>query len=232
MRPEVRGSDLRRVLEDDGREVVLELSGSSLVETTPSRRKSTTLASPLHALVAMHRRALALVASGMVEDVGRSRGVIELFGLTLELPLGRSDVERRLGEHLASRGAPALPEAVVLLFLEWPVGYRFAALYEAHPRDRHARRAVAEAVAALAPGATCSELFRVASLQRNEAALGPALAHLPSVRSFDTWMDVLELCDDVGDRRHVARLRALSRGRVPADARDSVRELARELAKR
>jgi hypothetical protein len=225
---------VHRVLEDEGREVVLEVAGSSLSETTPSRTKRSEHRTPLRALVAMHRRASALGHAGMIDDVARSTGELTVLDVRIELPLGRSEVELRLGEHLAARGTAGLPDAVPLLFLEWPVGYRFASLFEAHPRDRAARSAVATAVAELEPPevAACGELLRVALVQRNVAALAPALALLPSVRSFDTWMDVLELCDDVGDRRHAATLRALAKGRVPKDARDSLGELARDLGRR
>lgn len=228
----------RRVLRDEVREVVLVVDGRTITETTARASRSCEHARPLGALVALHRRATALTRAGMFEDTAASSGRITLgdvgLGATFELPLGRAEVERRLGDALAEAGAPALPFATPLLLLDWPVGYRFAALFEARPRDRAARAAVAAAIAALddrdLPAA--GELLRIALVQRNAAALGAALALLPRARSFDLWMDVLELAHDIGGHAHAERLRALGRGRVPRDAREPLRELVRELSRR
>ena len=229
---------VRRVLFGDDREVVLAIEGASLEERTPRRTRTVAYPGALEALVALDRRAHALCVAGMIEDPARAHGAVilppPLESVSIELPLGRPDVERRLGEALADLGPRALPHVAPLLRLSWPVGYRFASLFEARPRDRGGRDAVARAIAAHAPGdaAAAGELMRVALLQRNAAALAPALALLSHVRSFDSWMDVLELVDDVGDRRHLPALRALGRGRVPADAREPLRELTHEIQRR
>lgn len=229
---------IRRVLHDEGRQVELCIEGARLTERTPLRTRALEHPGALEALVALHRRIHALSLAGMVEDPLLARGVVALSppleSISIELPLGRAELERRLGEALTGLGAQALAHAAPLLLLSWPVGYRFAALFEARPRDRGGRDAVARAIAAHPPSdaAAAAELLRVALVQRNAAALAPALALLPAVRSFDSWMDVLELADDVGDRRHVPMLRALARGRVPADAREPLGELTREIQRR
>lgn len=229
---------VRRVLYEGDREVTLTVRGAYLEQASPSGVRSVEHDSPLAALVALHRSANTLSLRGMLEDGARACGAVVLppafAAVSIELPLSRPEVERRLGDALARFGAPALAHAVPLLLLGWPVAYRFAALFEVSPRDANAHRAVARAIARLDPGdiPSAGELFRIALVQRNTVALGPALALLPRVRSFDSWMDVLELADDVGDQRHLPALRALGHGRVPSDARQPLRELTREIARR
>lgn len=144
--------------------------------------------------------------------------------------------EGLIGEALAAldpgdaSNATVLFDAAPLLLVQWPVGYRFAAIFE-RP-STVGTSAIAEIAHTLAADPTAKlpmELTRVCAQTTNAEALPALLALVERGAPFDGWMDVIDLCAEVGDPQHAPTLKRLAKGRVALDIRQALLAVAREL---
>lgn len=144
-------------------------------------------------------------------------------------------VEQQLGEALLARepDVATLALAAPLVLLEWPVGFRFGEVFEAH-RGASSDAALADVARALESQKTAKlpkELARVCAVTENAQAIAPLLSLLARGASFDGWMDVIDLCAAVGDPVHAPTLKRLAKGRVAADVRDALLAVARQISR-
>jgi len=150
------------------------------------------------------------------------------------------EVEARLGRALVALD-PASPDTDALLLasgplvlLEWPVGFRFAEIFEARLDLPIAGRAITEVALELSrhKARLPAELARLAAVQQNAAALPSLLRLAEQGASVDGWFDLCELASEVGTRGEAAALERLSRNKVPSDVRDALLAIAKDLKQR
>lgn len=149
------------------------------------------------------------------------------------------EVEAQLGRALVALDPGPDTDALLLaagplLLLEWPVGFRFAEIFESRPGVAAASRAVTEVALELSrkKARLPAELARVAAVQNNAAALPPLLRLAEQGASVDGWFDLCELASEVGTRGDAAALERLSRSKVPSDVRDALLAIAKDLKQR
>ncbi len=145
-------------------------------------------------------------------------------------------VEARIGAALLAldpndaANAQLLTDAAPLLLVQWPVGFRFAAIFE-RPSEV-TERAIADIAQHLARDPRSKlpmELTRVCAQTVNADALPALLTLVERGAPFDGWMDVIDLCAEVGDPQHAPTLKRLAKGRVALDVRQALLSVAREL---
>lgn len=144
--------------------------------------------------------------------------------------------EARIGEGLLAldpedpANATLLVDAAPLLLVQWPVGFRFASIFERpSAATEQALAAIAKRLADDRAAKLPMELTRVCAQTVNAAALGPLLTLVERGAPFDGWMDVIDLCAEVGDPQYAATLKRLAKGRVAPDIRQALLAVAREL---
>jgi len=127
--------------------------------------------------------------------------------------------------------ATLLTDAAPLLLVQWPVGFRFAAIFERPSAvTERALTSLAQRLAEDASTKLPMELTRVCTQTVNAASVGSLLTLVERGAPFDGWMDVIDLCAEVGDPQHAPTLKRLAKGRVAADIRQALLAVARELA--
>lgn len=149
------------------------------------------------------------------------------------------EVEKKLGlalvalEPKGEHTAELLHAAGPLVLLEWPVGFRFAEIFEARLGVPAAERALTAVATELSQrkARLPAELARVCALQKNASALAPLLKLAEHGASVDGYFDLCDLAAEVGKKSDAAALERLSRGKVPSDVRDTLLAVARELKK-
>lgn len=150
------------------------------------------------------------------------------------------EVEQKVGEALlavdprSEHAGVLFGAAAPLVLLEWPVGFRFGAIFEAHVGVPAAERALVDVATELAkrkaklPG----ELARLCLSNLSRAALAPLLSLAEQGASFEDWMVVAELASEIDDPAIAPTLERLARGKVDKDVKDTLLAVAAELKKK
>jgi hypothetical protein len=225
----VRGESIR-VVRVDAAEVAIETDGKADVIATDGPGWSF-----VHAQRAMVK---ALDEGWDAADTASEHRFHERLAVTWDpTVVSHPAAEAMIGEALFSldptdpANAAVLTDAAPLLLVQWPVGYRFGAIFERpSPVTESALAAITQHLADDASARLPMELTRVCTQTVNAAALSALLVLVERGAPFDGWMDVIDLCAEVGDPQHAPTLKRLAKGRVAADIRQALLAVARELA--